>query len=209
MPIIRYFEPAAQTELYIWKITEELSYFLDKLSLLEKELNSLHSMLPKRQLEWILPRYICYVVWGHDASDYKKDQYQKPFLSNQPWHISISHSSDMFAIMRSSTNCGIDIQLRNPRISSIKHKFTSTSELEKFTDLPTEQALHSIWCSKEAVYKCYGRRQLSLTNHIKLKSYVEEGQILASITKDTKSYNYQVTVKQMSNYTLAYALEQS
>ena len=71
--------------------------------------------------------------------------------------VSISHCKGSVAVVTSSVNIGMDIQLPTEQIFIIRSKFCSDTEwgwLEKHDD--TLRALTIVWSAKEAIFKYWG-----------------------------------------------------
>ncbi len=119
----------------------------------------------KRQLEFanavmllshILPQapHICYNDDG------------KPYLTDSPYKISISHSKHYIAVAASCQhNVGIDTEPVSFRILNLAERFMTEHEYDTFksidngsTPLPYTAAQYAtmVWCAKEAVYKIAG-----------------------------------------------------
>ncbi len=87
-------------------------------------------------------------------------------LSNAAFHFSISHCRDFAAaIISENALVGIDVEIIQPKIEFIKHKFLSDQE-QKLLPEVTPQFLTLLWSCKEAVYKWYGRGEVSFKRNI-------------------------------------------
>ena len=62
---------------------------------------------------------------------------------------------------------GIDVEVITPKIEKVKNRFLSTNEINMLP-APDPAYLTLCWSCKEAVYKWYGKGQLSFKNHILL-----------------------------------------
>ena len=79
----------------------------------------------------------------------------KPVISSGA--VSISHCKGSLAVVTSSVNIGMDIQLPTEQIFIIRSKFCSETEwswLEKHDE--TLRALTIVWSAKEAIFKYWG-----------------------------------------------------
>lgn len=101
-------------------------------------------------------------ILNSDVLDLSYDSFGKPYLSGLDIQFNWSHSGDMIALIISSMDCGIDIELYTGKelydYQSLctelelnwinqKHKETGVSELEYFM---------SLWTAKESVMKAKG-----------------------------------------------------
>jgi len=119
------------TSFAIWKIEESADELLAQLQLKEHELSYLDTLINgKRNLHWLSTRVLLRRMMDTDNYiDCKVDSSGKPYLSNFPHHISLSHSYDYAAVMVSKNKAvGIDIELVKDKIERIAHKFLSKEE---------------------------------------------------------------------------------
>jgi len=114
-----------------------------------------------------------------DPIHYSKDEYGKPYLTNNPYHISISHSKEYLAVMISEKNCGIDLQYLTPKVTRVRNKFLSEMEINYLVEKQSLYQLTILWCAKEAVYKQNGRQKLEFKNAMQISPfiYAKEGHL--------------------------------
>ncbi|AZQ62172.1 4'-phosphopantetheinyl transferase superfamily protein [Flammeovirga pectinis] len=99
----------------------------------------------------------------------KKEENGKPFLINQPYPISISHSKNIAAaiINLELNDVGIDIEGIQPKVLKLLPRFANAEELafalSKKED-PTNSTI--IWTLKEAVYKAFGKLNIEFKSQI-------------------------------------------
>ncbi|MDO8992135.1 MAG: 4'-phosphopantetheinyl transferase superfamily protein [Daejeonella sp.] len=166
------------TSFAIWKIEESADELLAQLQLKEHELSYLDTLINgKRNMHWLSTRVLLRRMMDTDNYiDCKVDSSGKPYLSNFPHHISLSHSYDYAAVMVSKSKAvGIDIELVKDKIERIAHKFLSKEELDFIQDKDRIDQLYVTWCAKEAIYKLHGKRNISFLEHIKLEPFEYEG----------------------------------
>lgn len=88
----------------------------------------------------------------------------KPWPLNGSFYLSLSHSGPYITLMVDDVNCGIDMETVRPKIETIAPKFLSEAELAVAgSDM---ERLHIYWCVKEAIYKVYGQKNVSLRRDI-------------------------------------------
>jgi phosphopantetheinyl transferase len=68
------------------------------------------------------------------------------------------------------------------------------------------QQLYVCWCAKEAVYKCYGQKEVSFADNISLEpfKFANEGQVNAHLNKSAVAKHYQVNYLQYEDYMIGY-----
>jgi 4'-phosphopantetheinyl transferase len=155
----------------LWEIKETLEWFLDQLQLNEIEIEELQSIAnPKRKLEWLAGRAALKSLLQHKGITYfniLKDEFGKPFVQNLPIYISLSHCLPYAtAIVHMQHPVGIDIEEVQEKLIPISKRFLNPEELN-FAKNHTEK-LCIFWAAKEAMYKIYGKKKLSLCDQIRI-----------------------------------------
>ncbi len=197
-------------EFGIWHISESTDFFLNQLELTEEEQEKYARMKGKVQLEWLAARYLLHKLSGREVrGKLYKDEHGKPYLEDSAFHISLSHSKDMAAVIASPSICGIDIQLIVPKIERIAKKFMSSTELD---DIVNDKIVHMhiVWGAKECLYKSYGKRKLDFKKHIFIDTFKLEGgsgSFTGSVKKDDFNKRYQLYFKRYDNYILVYSTQ--
>src|SRR5471030_2496743 len=166
------------TEFAIWKIEEEADELYSQLQLNEGEKAYYeHLGIGKRKLHWLSTRVLLRkMLRTEEYIDCKVDIHGKPYLVNLPYHISLSHSFDYAAVMISKKSLvGIDIEQVKEKVERIAHKFMREEEMDFIGDAHKIQQLYVCWCAKEAVYKCFGQKEVSFADNILLEPFNFEG----------------------------------
>jgi 4'-phosphopantetheinyl transferase len=179
----------------LWKIDEDLSFYLSYLNIHENDLVAISGVThPQKKLEWLASR--CCAKFAveqcgltYDGID--KDEYSNPFLPNHPHaFISISHTSEYTATVVSFSNdVGIDLEKISPKLQIVAHKFLSEQE-RPFAEIDLTH-LCIYWCAKESLYKWYGKKNLSFKHNIAIQPFeiastVIEGSIVLDAVTQTK-----------------------
>ncbi len=197
------------TEFALWKIEEEADELYNQLQLNDIE-KAYYEKLSKgkRNLHWLGTRVLLRKMLKTDEYiDAQVDAHGKPYLVNIPYHISLSHSFDYAAVMVSKSKpVGIDIEQVKEKVERIAHKFTRPEEMAFLDPAHKIQQLYVCWCAKEAVYKCYGQKEVSFADNITLEpfSYNTEGTVSAQLLKGEVNIPYQVHYMQYEDYMVGY-----
>lgn len=102
----------------------------------------------RRKNEWLATRILLNHILGANHQIYYTQE-GKPYLKENLYHLSISHSKEYATILLSpNKEVALDIESTKRRISHIKEKFVNSKE-NPTNDLD----LFKIWCAKEAVFK--------------------------------------------------------
>ncbi len=157
------------TRLGVWKIQEESSFFLKEVPL-HREITHPHK---KRQhlagrylLKFLFPDFPYELIRIADT--------RKPFLHNEQYHFSISHSGDYAAAIVSSTQrVGIDVELYSDKVMKVMHKFLSAPEHELINNKEAPPFITEtlMWSVKESVFKWHGNGGVDFREHIHIQEF--------------------------------------
>jgi len=198
------------TEFALWRIEEEADELYNQLQLDAGEQAYFAKLNKgKRHLHWLGTRVLLRKMLKTDEYiDCKVDEHGKPYLVSLPYHISLSHSFDYAAVMMSKSRpVGIDIELVMEKVERIAEKFLQPGELAFIkNDEHRIEQLYVCWCAKEAVYKCYGQKEVSFLDNIIIKPFHFEGHGMldAKLDKEDLKIDYQVEYMQYEDYMIGY-----
>jgi 4'-phosphopantetheinyl transferase len=165
----------------------------------------------KREKERAAALFALKALFHKDHIKIVYDAYNKPHLEDATCHISISHSFDKLAVIQHQTiSTGIDIEKMRDKISTIQHKFLSPQEL---THCQNDVSLLTLyWAVKEAVYKAYGKKNLSFNEHIIIPFAPEKERntILAYLITPLQETTYELQFEYLDDdYVMAYVMNES
>jgi 4'-phosphopantetheinyl transferase len=198
----------------VWEITENYMDLLSGLSLNNSEFDILNSFKSEnRKIQWLSYRVLIKELVNLDVFfEMTYDEHGKPYLLNPNYELSVSHSGNYSAVILSKRfHAGIDIEKIDPKIYSVISKFLNEKEQKNLDS--GESALEKIyvyWCAKEALYKLYGKKNVSLKEHIHINSfdYSKEGEVQGEIISESFSLNYRIQYFKLNNYMLCYLLKE-
>lgn len=170
--------------LGIWEITETREELFNMLS--EENQKEAHRYLSgirskKRELEWLSIRVILQILTS-DNKTVKHTAQGQPFLSDQSFQISISHSKDYAVVLlHKHKKVGVDIENRSDRILKIEKRFISA---EEYID-PRNHVLHLIlhWCAKETLYKLMNSTKIIFKEHLHIHPFQIEDKGIINATE--------------------------
>jgi 4'-phosphopantetheinyl transferase len=172
MPIVHQRKFSADSALAVWQIEEPEEWFLEKLQLQEAELAEFSVIKGERRREWLAGRQLAWDLSGHHQRPVLfKDQYGKPHLQGLPLHFSLSHTHQYVAAVMGPQLTGIDIQVLVAKIERIVPKFLHEEEQAFISTEHRLAQLHVCWGAKEAMYKAYGQRELTLRSDILIEPF--------------------------------------
>jgi 4'-phosphopantetheinyl transferase len=168
----------------IWEITEDMPELMDKLVLNETELKRLDSFLNfQRKLEWLSVRCLINELTGKNCKIVYNEN-RKPFLNDNSYNISISHSNRYTSIMLGK-NCkvGVDLEYMSHKITKVASKFMHPKEYINPDPLIQQYHLYIHWCAKEAIYKICDKQDINFKENIYLDAFEpkESGQVRATL----------------------------
>ncbi len=212
MPLVYRKELAGNTTVALWKIEESAVDLYDKLQLKDHEKEYIETLNEgKRNLQWLSTRVLLRTLLNtSDYIDCRIDEHGKPYLPDRPQHISLSHSYEYAAVMLSETYAvGIDIEIIKDKIERVAHKFLQAEELAFIEPAHRNEHLYACWCAKEAIYKLYGKKNVSFKDHIRLSAfqYQTEGTFNAELVLSGVNEQYEVSYMKYGEYMLGYAIK--
>ena len=204
MPQVKIQKQGKESGWALWFITES-----------EEELSSLigtncptEIINYQKQLEWLAGRALMKTLVEFNGLSYtgiRKDQYGKPFLNELPHQISLSHSFPYVAGQIDPTHAvGVDVEQPKEKLLKIAHRIMNAEELE---DAGTNIIKHCIyWCAKETLYKIYGKRELSFSDHLNLKPFELEksGSLKGTIRANSGEKTINLAYSVQADYVLVY-----
>lgn len=201
--------------LAIWHITENESFFMDKLPMTDADRDDLNARKGRRRLEWLAGKYLVQLL-VNGAYKVVKDAFGKPHLQGSDLHISISHSAHWAVAIISPNAVGVDIQEVTPRLDRIAWRVMNDNKLQRLSETHRLDHLHVYWCAKEALYKAYGWRDLDFRKNIVIEpfKYPENGLeerhfILATegvVLRDNFEKKFTIYLGKIDNCILVYCL---
>ncbi len=185
----------------VWNIQETNQVLL---SMVDEEIPT--NMNPTRLAEWIVGRILIKSLCAQFGIDYQgvaARETGKPHLIGTDVEISISHSFPMAAAMiHKESPCGIDLERMRSKLIRIQDKFVNVTESAYLNNL---EKLCAIWCGKEALYKIYGRKKLSMKDETFIE--FESDEIMNGlIKKDGDEQRYRIHYEAVKDYYLAYSI---
>ncbi len=191
-------------KLALWRLEEDLSFF-------EPKFNS-HPEIKNenKKLQWFATRHLVNEMRG-EFSDIEKDKAGKPFLKNSAQHLSISHTPVFAAAMLSNHSpVGIDLEMVNPKVERIAHKFLREDEINSIASDEKIEKLILYWSAKEALYKLHGKGEIEFMTQLLIEPFELKlsGTLKAEIAGiDEPLKNLQVNYSFFEDHVLTWVME--
>jgi hypothetical protein len=95
----------------------------------------------------------------------------------------------------------------HPKVLRVKNKFLAIAEQEAAGDDINKTLIY--WCTKETLYKLYGRKQVLFKEHLQVKPFGmrSRGQLEASIQLPEWQQDYTVHYEVGTDFILTYCLD--
>lgn len=174
MPIIK-FEENAGYSWAVWEITEtEGELYAFSALTLEEEAEFASIRHKEKRKEYLTGRLVLKaLIERHANANFKgvfKDSCGKPYLIDHDSHISLSHSFPFVtAIVHLHKSAGIDIEKPQPKLLTIAKKVLSLEEQAESAG--DQKKICVYWSAKEALYKIYGRKQVTFSKHLSIAPF--------------------------------------
>ncbi|EIM76384.1 4'-phosphopantetheinyl transferase [Nitritalea halalkaliphila LW7] len=152
---------------------------------------------PLKQREWVAARMA--VKESLDAlglvyPGFYKDRHGKSHSMNGIGYVSLSHTERFAAaIYHQEMPVGIDIDHVREKTLRLGPKFLSDKELEFLPKDPLHYTL--AWSAKETIFKCQGRKGISLREHILLDPFPVDAPFIYGQIHHTDHSNHFYKVK--------------
>jgi len=195
-----------EAKILIWDLKESIDVLKNELvEFNEAEFIKIAS--DKRKREFLGVRLALKALIGKNVH-IRYDDAGKPFLSDNCFKISISHSKNWIAVMTHPTrSVGIDIECPTCKIQRIYKRFMSPIEQRELSNGENINQLQLAWSVKETLYKIIGNEAVDFSNQLRIFPFKvkSEGEIMAQHIPSKKLYQLHYT--QNPDYTLVYCLE--
>lgn len=136
-----------------------------------------------------------------------KDEHGKSHPMDEYGYVSLTHSHGLAAaIFHKEMPVGIDLDFVREKVVKLGPKFLNPSEILFLKDDPL---LYTIaWSSKETIYKCQGRKGISLKQNILLQPFVKDQKVIKGkiYGTDFADHHYSVQVEVDKEIILTYSI---
>lgn len=182
---------------------------LDFLSFREK-LSLANISHPDKKKEWATARLAI-----HDALEvlkipypgFFKDEHGKSHSMNGHGFVSLTHTQGFAgAIFHRDQPVNIDLDLIREKILRIGFRFLDPAELDFLDNDPVHYTM--AWSAKESIFKCQGRKGISLRDNILLDPFdVSTSRIKGRIRgTEFADHHYTVEVRKLENVIMTYTI---
>jgi 4'-phosphopantetheinyl transferase len=163
----------------LWQIDQDEPVLRANLPLTTAEETDLAAINhPAQRVEWLACRVALQTLVGRqNYAGLWKDEFGKPYLINQPGHISLSHTEGWAAaVWHDYQPVGIDIEPQREQFNRVVPRVLSAAEIAHANGQTERLAVY--WCAKEALYKLYGKRKLTFREHLIIEPFADGAETL-------------------------------
>ncbi len=189
--------------LGIWEITENYDDLRSRLILESEEVKKLEGFKSlNRKIEWLSVRTLTNELTGMNSRIIYNEA-RKPFLLDNSYNISISHSHKLTSILIGRFNrVGIDTEFMSHRISSIAKRFIHEEEIITSDPDHLKYHLYIHWCAKEALYKICDKQFINFKKNLRIDPFIpaDSGEIKGTVDNINGIDTYQLSYMRMDNY---------
>jgi len=191
----------------VWEITEDYEKLRSQLILDDKDLTTVESFKNhQRKLEWLSVRTLLKSMLGKDGKIVYGPE-RKPYLHNNSFNISISHSKNLTAILMSKKKrVGLDLEFMANKILRIADKFLRPEELEQIEKDKELYHLYLHWCAKEALYKICDKVDINFVTNLCIEPFKpkEKGIMTGTVNNSYMNEKFSLNYFTIKNYSIVW-----
>jgi 4'-phosphopantetheinyl transferase len=193
--------------LGIWEITEDFFMLYNLVELSGPEIDTLNGFKNyDRKLEWLSVRVLLAEMTGPEIRIFYNGN-RKPFLTDQSYHISISHSNKLTSIIISRKHrVGLDLEFISDKIARLAGKFLTLPEEEAVIHTCRRYHVYIYWCAKETLYKICDKQNINFRENISIDPFVpaREGILSGKVHTDAIREDFVLNYFRFQNYTIVW-----
>jgi 4'-phosphopantetheinyl transferase len=207
MPLYKSIDIDADTKLLVWQNTEGIEELYNTVNLKDVCVHKLEKMKSEQHQKGFLGVRRLMQHIGYTDFDLFYDANGKPHLKDGK-NISITHSYAYSAILVSSRQAGIDMEMQREKIIVIANKFLDKEFAFLNAGSPDYMRMLTVlWGVKEAVYKMVSRKGLSFKRDIEVFPFdLETGQGETAFSFEEVRARLPFHYIEMEGFTLVYCL---
>jgi len=209
MPFYKKISLSNHSDVYLWRINEEINHLKENLFLSEISLNRLAKMKSKNHIKGFLAVRQLLKSINYSDSDLFYDAFGKPFLKDNK-HISISHSHEFACIIISDNSVGIDIELKSEKILKNIALLFAEDFILNFKGNQEDAIILTTFCwsIKEAIFKLIPENDVSFKDNIAIQSFqLNENSCIVNVNIENEISSYTVQLEEIENFVLAYVIQ--
>lgn len=116
-----------------------------------------------------------------------------PTVDTPSRYISVAHTKGLIAVAIADRAVGIDIELLERDFEAVKQRFMSDTEIAIQPQSNLWPAM--VWTAKEALYKLYGKREMTLNKDFSIIDFDETERRMRAHLADGRYANVEISIK--------------
>lgn len=197
------------TDIYLWKITEDFNTLFRQVQLKDVSLARLEKMKSESHQKGFLAVRMLLQHLGHSDLDLYYDAFGKPHLNGEK-HISISHSHEFSAMAISDKKIGIDLEKLKDKTLKIAPRYMDISQLEELSEEEKIVKATIVWGIKETIFKIKNESGISFPEHIFESPFnLEDKKAKAQLKFNNKIEDYTIVFDSIEDYIFVCAFEKN
>lgn len=191
----------------LWEIHEGFDTIFELASIDDDEKKTLFGFKNRaRQIEWLSVRALLNDLVQKNCKIIYNDE-RKPFLMDNSYNISISHSNKLTSILLSKNKkVGVDLEFMSHRINKIAHKFINEGEYITSNKAFERLHLYIHWCAKEALYKICDKKNINFKENLTIKPFeIDHYGVITGVHHDKNIHDeFQLNYQLHENYVIVF-----
>jgi len=160
-----------RNRIAIVPIQEDSESLLSRLSFKERYVSVIEKMTENRKREWLAIRVLLKELLGEEK-EINYTPLGKPYLADNSFHISISHTKGYAALILNKENeVAIDIERIAPRVENIRERFVNEEEAKVLSQQNERIHLLLYWSAKETIFKWLGVENVDFKLHLHIQPF--------------------------------------
>ena len=155
-------------------------------------------------MEWLSVRALLNELTEKESKIVYNEE-RKPFLADNSYNISISHSNKLTSVILSKNKrVGIDLEFMSHRINNIAYKFINPNEFITSNKAFEQLHMYIHWCAKEALYKICNKENINFRENLTIKPFdIEHEGFITGVHHDEAIYEeFQLKYMLRDNYVI-------
>lgn len=213
MPLHKVISLSPNTKLYLWKITEDLDFLFENVTLKDSSLQRIEGMKSEGHQKGFLAVRMLLQHNEYTDFDLYYDEFGKPHLKPQGCSIkdvevSISHSHDFSALVISGQKVGFDMEILKDKTLKLAPRYMDVSHLENLSKEDELIKATVVWGIKESVFKIKNEIGISFKDHIFEDDFdLVDKKCGVSLKFKDKTERFDVVFDFNENYVFVFAFE--
>lgn len=120
-----------------------------------------------------------------------------PQIKGSNLYISVSHTTDLVAVVVSENRCAVDVERKDRNVRRISNSFLSAEELDLSH---SEEDRVAMWCARECYYKLRQDSSLSMLTDMRIAELSEQSITVADNRAQSATFRIERTAEHIVVY---------